>query len=123
MKQEPFPTKLSKLLTRLRRKAGFSMYELAKRSGVNRSIIMRIEEGTTTNPDTGTLNRVARALQVEPETFYDAVWVEADQPLPSPAVYLRSKYRLSREQIAELDSSIRRAANKPKRTSNERRSP
>jgi transcriptional regulator with XRE-family HTH domain len=84
------------------------MYELAKRTGVDRSILLRIEAGTTTHPYTGTLNALARGLGVEPEVFYDAVWQDADQPLPSPALYFRSKYQFTDEQIAELEASVRR---------------
>lgn len=114
------PTTLADLLNRLRVEAGISMYELAKRSGVNRSTLMRIEDGTTTGPDSATLNTLARALDVEPELFYDAVWQGADTPdtpLPSPAVYFRSKYRLSSEQIAKIERSIEEVANRPSQAS------
>lgn len=104
---EPAPSSIAELLTRLRLEVGISMYGLAKRTGINRSTLMRIEDGTTTNPDTGTLNILARGLAVEPELFYDAVWQDADQPLPSPALYFRSKYRLSEAQIAELEASVK----------------
>ncbi len=109
MGTEQTPTTLAELLTRLRLNLGISMYELAKRTGINRSTLMRIEDGTTTNPDTGTLNTLARGLGVEPEQFYDAVWQDADQPLPSPALYFRSKYQFTDEQIAELEASVQRA--------------
>lgn len=113
------PTTLAELLNRLRLDLGISMYELAKRTGINRSTLMRIEDGVTTNPDTGTLNTLARGLNVEPEQFYDAVWQDADQPLPSPALYFRSKYQFTDEQIAELEASVLRATeqqNKPSTT-------
>lgn len=101
-------TPLAELLTRLRLEAGLSQYELAKRSGINRSTLLRIEAATTTNPDAETLNRLARAFAVEPELFYDAVWQDAAKPLPSPALYFRSKYRLSDAQVAELEASLKR---------------
>jgi len=108
MGAEQTPTTLAELVTRLRLNLGLSMYELAKRTGINRSTLMRIEDGVTTGPDTGTLNALARGLDVEPELFYDAVWQDASQPLPSPALYFRSKYRLTDEQIAELEASVKR---------------
>lgn len=113
MSNEPAPTSLQELLTRLRLEAGISMYELAKRTGINRSTLMRIEDGTTTSPDIGTLNTLARYFGIESELFYDAVWHGTDQPLPSPAVYFRSKYQLSPQQIAQLERSIQRIADKP----------
>jgi transcriptional regulator with XRE-family HTH domain len=121
MSDEPAPTSLQELLTRLRLETGISMYELAKRTGINRSTLMRIEDGTTTSPDIGTLNTLARYFGVEPELFYDAVWHGTDQPLPSPAVYFRSKYQLSPEQITELERSIQRIADKPDQPTNDTR--
>lgn len=108
MGSDQSPKTLAELLTRLRSEAGLSMYELAKRTGVNRSILMRIEDGTTTRPFTETVNALARGLGVEPELFYDAVWQDADQPLPSPALYFRNKYQFTDEQIAELEASVKR---------------
>jgi len=51
---------------------------------------------------------LARALGADPELFYDAVWQGNEAPLPSPGVYFRSKYRLSAEQITELENSLKR---------------
>jgi transcriptional regulator with XRE-family HTH domain len=110
---EPLPTNLAALVKRLREDLGVSMYELSKRSGINRSILKRIEDGTTTQPGVGTLNTLARALGADPELFYDAVWQDNEAPLPSPSVYFRSKYRLSAEQIAELENSLKRVTQPP----------
>jgi transcriptional regulator with XRE-family HTH domain len=123
------PTELATLLRQLREDLGVSMYELAKRTDINRSTLMRIEDGTTTQPDAGTLNTLARALSVDPELFYDAVWQDAETPLPSPSVYFRSKYRLTPEQITELEASLKRVTEQPTNDKNndneisERRSP
>ncbi|MCA1701741.1 MAG: helix-turn-helix domain-containing protein [Actinobacteria bacterium] len=117
-------TILADLLGRLRREAGLSMYELAKRTGLNRSVLARIEDGTTTQPDTRTLNRIARALGVDPESFYDAVWQGSQAPLPSPATYFRSKYHLTDEQIRHLEDSLQQLTQTPEgERDDERRSP
>ncbi len=113
MSNEQAPSTVAELLNRLRREAGISMYELAKRTGINRSTLMRIEDGTTASPDTATLNTLARGLGVEAELLYDAVWQDASQPLPSAALYFRSKYRLSDEQIAEIEASVKRVTGQP----------
>lgn len=113
MEYETPVTRLGQLLQQLRFEAGLTLYELAKRSGINRSTLQRLETGTTTSPDTKTLNALARVFGIEAEQFYDAVWQEADAPLPSPAVYFRSKFRLSADQIAEIEESIRRVAAQP----------
>lgn len=49
---------------------------------------------------------MAQGLGVEPEVLYDAVWQSTRTPLPSSAVYFRSKYRLNPEQIAELEERV-----------------
>jgi transcriptional regulator with XRE-family HTH domain len=127
-------TSLGALLQRLRTDAGISLYALAERTGINRSTLMRIEAGTTTQPDVQTLNALARALGVEAELFYDAVWETSEGPLPSAATYFRSKYQLSDAQIAEVTRTLDRMAKNPapkptagrrtsKQPNDERRSP
>jgi len=93
--------------------AGLSLYELAKRSNVNRAKLFRMESGEVRQPTPETLQRLARALGAQPEEFYDAVWQDNDAPLPSPALYFRSKYRLSEAQIAELEASVKRVTEQP----------
>ena len=84
MDQDSSPVQLSTLLKQLREGAGLTLYELAKRTGINRSTLLRIEDGTTTQPDRRSLNMVARVLGVDPEVFYDAVWwQDTETPLPS----------------------------------------
>lgn len=130
MKDEP-KTALGQLLKRSRGEQGLSLYELAVRSGINRSTLLRIEDGATTQPDVETLNVLARALELDPEEFYDARWQDTEQPLPSTATYFRRKYALSDDQLAELQSAVERITREPKparphkRSNNqtERRSP
>lgn len=100
---------LADLAQQLRLAAGISVYELAKRSGLNRSTLLRIEAGDIGQPGTDTLNALARGLGIDPEQLYDAAWQEGTPVLPSPATYLRSKYRLSAVQIAQLEAQIKKA--------------
>lgn len=113
---DPSLMPLASLLHRLLAETGLSLYEVAKRTGINRSTLTRVADGTTTSPDTATLNVLAKAFGVDPEVFYDAAWHETDKPLPSPAVYFRSKYRLNTKQIAELEASLRRVRQLPLRS-------
>lgn len=105
---EDTTTPLGRLLKRLRTEQGLSLYELAARSGLNRSTLLRIEGGTHAQPSAGTLNRLARGLGIDAEELYDASWVDSDEPLPSPTTYFRTKYKLSETQLAELESAIER---------------
>ncbi len=91
-------TPLGQLLQRLRTEQGLSLYELANRSGLNRSTLMRWEDGSRKSPTTDALNQLAVALEIDVEELYDAVWTDADAPLPSPAVYFRQKLALTDQQ-------------------------
>lgn len=102
-------TTLGVLLKQRRTELGLSLYELAKRTGINRSNLMRLEDGVIGQPrNLEALNTLALALEVEPEELYDAVWQDSNEPLPSPAIYFRSKYQLSDNQIQELKSTFER---------------
>lgn len=52
-------------LFKRRRDLGITQTELAKRSGISRTMINMIENGRTTNPTIGTLNKIATALNAE----------------------------------------------------------
>lgn len=94
--------KLGAYVQRLRTDAGLTLGQLERRSGVNKSTLMRIENGQ--RPTSSTLNKLARGLGIDPEVLYDAAWDETEA-LPSAAVYFRSKYRLTPEQIAQLQAT------------------
>ena len=49
-------------LRRARRRAGLSLAEVSKRSGLDRAALSRLENGVRDNPTLGTLGRYARAL-------------------------------------------------------------
>jgi transcriptional regulator with XRE-family HTH domain len=116
------PTHLGKLLTRLRNEAGLTLYELARRTGINRSTLMRIEDGSTSQPDTATLNTLARVLGADVEQLYDALWQGNRTPLPSATTYFRSKYRLTDEQIAEVTAALDQVATPKMKTKSIKRS-
>ena len=106
-------TQLGRVLRQLREDAGLTLYELEKRSGIGRGTLTKIENGMLPRRPAGMLNQIARGLGVEPEVLYDAAWETAEAPLPSTGVYFRSKYRLSPEQIAELEEHVRALTKAP----------
>jgi transcriptional regulator with XRE-family HTH domain len=106
MTDEPEPGILGQRLRELRERLGLSLYELDRRSGIPRSRLLRLENGTTRQPTPDTMNRLAVALEVDPEEFYDAVWQDADSPLPSLSTYFRAKYQLTDEQIATMQNTL-----------------
>lgn len=90
---------------------GLNIFQLAQRTGINRSTLARIEDGATTQPSVGTLNVLARHLDLDPEDLYDARWKDNGEPLPSPSTYFRSKFGVSDEQMAQLQSAVERITN------------
>lgn len=56
-------------IKKLRARAGKSLTDLSKESGVGRSTISEIESGKAQNPKTNTLNAIAKALGVKTETL------------------------------------------------------
>ena len=123
MSEESAPSHLAAVVRQLRTEAGLSLYELAKRSGINRAKLARIESGEIRRPTQETINSLARALQTEPEVLYDSVWQDSDQPLPSAAIYFRSKYQLNEAQIRQLEASLREVTGEESHQDEERRSP
>lgn len=132
MKDQHQPTAVARLLTSLRQAVGLTQYEAARRAGIDRTTLLRIERGEH-QPGTDTLNALARVLRVEPEMLYDTVWNQSREPLPSLPTYFRHRYRLGGEQIAEMERALARVTRRDPRTKprqakqrkqpNERRSP
>jgi transcriptional regulator with XRE-family HTH domain len=104
---ENAPTALASLVTGLRKAAGISTWTLAQRSGIDRSNIRRIESGVVSNITVATMQKLAAALDVDVERFYEAHWETTGQTLPSLATYFRTKYRqLSDHQIAQIEEFV-----------------
>lgn len=107
MKETPTPTPLSTLLIDLRNTTGMSTWALAQRSGIDRSNIRRIESGVVVNVTPATMQKLADALDVEVERFYEAHWQTTGQPLPSLPTYFRTKYHdLDDDQIAQIEHFV-----------------
>ena len=84
--------KLGQHLRQTREQFGISARELARRTELSDSSIVRIEQGQFLEPSPETLSRIAEALSLNLADLY----VMADYPmpteLPSLKIYLRSKY-------------------------------
>ncbi|KPM55405.1 hypothetical protein ACG83_08465 [Frankia sp. R43] len=102
------PTPFSKLLRQRRTDAGLSLYELARRSGIDRSRIKRMEDGDIKVPIVEIVHKLALALNADIEDFYDACWETSGQPLPSMPTYFRAKFDLRSDQIEEVERYVDR---------------
>ena len=100
-------TPLASLVAGLRKAAGISTWTLAQRSGIDRSNIRRIESGLVSNITVVTMQKLAAALGVDVERFYEAHWETTGQTLPSLPTYFRTKYRqLNDHQIAQIEEFV-----------------
>ncbi|MBF6171284.1 helix-turn-helix domain-containing protein [Nocardia blacklockiae] len=111
-------TPLGELLKMLREKRGLTHYALQERSGIDRSNLRRIESGILAHVKPATLERLADALDVDVEDFYEAHWETTGQPLPSIPTYFRTKHRyLTDGDIAKIEEFVQRTEEERIRTS------
>lgn len=100
--------KLGAAIKRHRQAKGLSKYALAATAGVEQSTIARLEGGEFKLPKPDTLQRLARALDVEFEELFELAGYEAPG-LPEVPVYLRRKFDdLSDEGAAKVERYIER---------------
>lgn len=117
-------TPLGELLKKLREERGMTHYALQERTGIDRTNIRRIEVGVLANVKPATLERLADALDVDVEDFYEAHWQTTGQPLPSLPTYFRTKHRyLTDGDIAKIENFVQRTEEERIQTSHEHSDP
>lgn len=102
---------LAATLARLRQTSGLSLRQLQEATGIDRSVVSRIESGEVTQPSPSTLSRLAKALNVEAGELLTAAGYTANEAeaLPGIRPYLRTKYgHLSADAQAELADLLER---------------
>jgi transcriptional regulator with XRE-family HTH domain len=108
---------LGRYLRKAREAKGLSQAALGRAIGVPASTVMRLERGTIGLPDPAKLHRLARELDLEVEELmvrHPAV----KQGLPGFPVYLRAKYGMSEEAIAEAEAFFSELAARDKQDHN-----
>ncbi|MDQ1249481.1 MAG: hypothetical protein QG597_3856 [Actinomycetota bacterium] len=108
--QQPTPgssTKLGDHVQRLRHDHNLSLRALAARAGVDSAWLSRLERGRIASPDARLLWRIARALDTEVADFYLEAGFGDARGLPGFGPYLRAKYHLSDDAIAQLEAHFR----------------
>lgn len=104
---------LAQLLKLTREKHGLSARELAKRSGITDSNVVRLEQGGIANPRPDTLKALADVLDLDLADVYSAAGYVQPKGLPSFAPYLRSRYAdLPDSAKRELETSFTHIAEK-----------
>lgn len=96
--------KLGAYLQQLRLDRGLTMRGLAARAKVDFSYVSRLEHGLVGAPTARQLWKIARALDIEVADLYsEAGFVDA-HGLPGFGPYLRTKYNLPDEAVAQLQA-------------------
>ena len=103
--------RLGEFLRQQRKKRGLTVRDLASSSGVDRTAIVRIENGTVAAPRPDTLRALAQTLGIAlADVFALADYVVPDE-LPTFGPYLQAKYHdLPPEAVAQLDSYFQHLA-------------
>jgi transcriptional regulator with XRE-family HTH domain len=104
---------LGRLLKEARIEHRLSAREVADRSGMADSNVLRLEQGAIASPRPDTLKSLADVLEIDLADLYAAAGYVQPQGLPSFAPYLRSKYAdMPASAAAELEESFSRIAAK-----------
>jgi len=105
-------SKLGATIRRYREKASLSQRALARQAGLSHTTVIRIEGGEFGRPDPEKLARLADALEIDAEELYAL----APYPdLPEMAPYLRTKYGMSDEAVAEAEAFFAELERRDKR--------
>lgn len=95
--------------------AGLGVRALARAAGVDPTWISRLEHGEYVKPDPRSLARVAGTLEVEVSDLYVAAGYQPGTQLPGFTPYLRAKYGLPDEAVAQLAAHFELLAEKYRR--------
>jgi transcriptional regulator with XRE-family HTH domain len=102
---------LGRRLRERREQLELSIRELAERTGVNHSTVVRLEQGAIEAPAPDKLSRIAEILGFSLADIYALADYGVPKDLPSFRPYLRTKYRdLPSPAVEELERSFRRIA-------------
>ena len=94
-----------------RERLDLSIREVAERTGVNHSTIVRLEQGVIEAPAPDKLGRIAEVLGLSLADVYALADYSVPSDLPSFQPYLRTKYRdLPAPAVEELERSFLRIA-------------
>jgi transcriptional regulator with XRE-family HTH domain len=95
---------LGDYIKREREAQGLSLRKLAAHAKVDYSWLSRLERGVYSSPDARSLSRVSRALDIEVADLYLQAGYGDGQGLPGFAPYLRAKYDLPDDALAQLQA-------------------
>jgi transcriptional regulator with XRE-family HTH domain len=86
-----------------RESRGLDYYEAEQASGLDHTFWRKLEAGQYESPGPKSLEAIAQALQVPLEDLYALAGYEVGVRLPSLKPYLRARYHLPHQAVAELE--------------------
>jgi transcriptional regulator with XRE-family HTH domain len=95
---------LGEHIKHLRSAQGLGLREAARRAQVDPTWLSRLEQGIYGSPDPRAIGKVARALEVDVEELYVVAGLSTGRGLPSFTPYLRAKYDLPPDAVAQLEA-------------------
>jgi transcriptional regulator with XRE-family HTH domain len=101
------PNTLGATIRQARERAGLSLRNLEAIVCVSRQLLLRLEHDELDNPNPALLHRLAEALELDSDDLFAFVGYRPSEKLPSLAPYLRAKYRLPPEALAEASEALR----------------
>jgi transcriptional regulator with XRE-family HTH domain len=90
---------------------GMSLNQLATATGLHKSFLSRLESGIVRQPATDSLRRLAQALGLPETELYGLLDQRARDQLPPLQPYLRAKYDLPDDVIADITTYLARYGN------------
>lgn len=94
---------LPKFVKSRREELGLSANEAARRAGLNISYWAKLEAGNYEAPGPTTLQAVAAVLEIPVQDLYVLVGYDTPTELPALRPYLRSRYNLPPQAVADLE--------------------
>lgn len=85
--------RLGALIKDQRLKLGIGLREAGRRTGIDDGLLSRMESGAILTPAPDKLARIAEVLGLPLSDIYAMADYAVPNDLPSPAIYLRTKYR------------------------------
>lgn len=100
------PATLGVCVRQARERAGLTLRHLEAITGISRPTLNRLELDQVENPSPSLLHRLAEALELNSDDLFAFVGYRPSTTLPSLAPYLRAKYQLPPNAVAEAHEAL-----------------
>lgn len=108
----PVPTRLAHVIKKRRHELGLSTYAVSAAAGLVRSTYVRIETGEVTDPRPEKLQAIADALDLSAADLFAAAGWLPRRDLPHLKPYLRTRYSLTDEAVADIEATFQQIGEK-----------